>query len=122
MKNILAIILLTVPMVAAADYVDVIEYKLNDGCTFEKELQITKDFNAQWGAKNGYKAELLRPVQSHDLVALYWVGRTKDAASFGKAWDSWRNELADPNSVAGKLAARFQACGTNVSRSGYDVY
>lgn len=33
-----------------------------------------------------------------------------------------RNELADPNSVASKLWARFEKCGTNLSRRGYDVY
>jgi hypothetical protein len=49
-------------------------------------------------------------------------GSTKDAATFGKASDTWRNELADPKSVAGQLSARFLKCGTNISRSGYDVH
>ena len=59
---------------------------------------------------------------AQNLVSLYWVGRTKDAATFGKAWDTWRNETADPNSVAGQLSARFVKCGTNLSRRGYDVH
>lgn len=122
MQKALALILLALPLAASADYLDVIEFKLKDGCTFEKQLQITKDFNEQWAAKHGYKAELLMPVQSHNLATLYWVGRARDAASFGKAWDAWRSETADPNSVAGKLAARFQACEDNLSRRGYDVY
>ena len=121
MKTILSIMMLSLPMVAFADYVDVIEFKLNDGCKLENQLQIMRDFNTQWGVKNGYKAEILTPLQSPNLTSLFWVGRTKDAATFGKAWDTWRNELNDPNTVAGKLAARFGACGTNLSRRGYDV-
>ena len=122
MKTILAIMLLALPMVAAADYIDVIEFKLKDGCSLDKQMQITNDFNAQWGAKYGYKAEVMTPVYSQDLVSLYWVGRTKDAATFGKAWDAWRDELANPNSVASKLWARFQACEDNLARRGYDVH
>jgi len=81
-----------------------------------------REGSLQWGSKNGYKSEVLRPIQSHNLVSLYWVGRSKDAAAFGKAWDTWRNELADPNSVASKLWARFLKCSTNLGRRGYDVY
>jgi hypothetical protein len=122
MKRILAVLLLALPMAASADYLDVIEFKLNDGCSFEKYMEIVKDFNTQFGASNGYKAEVLMPIQSQNLVSMYWVGRTKDAAAFGKAWDTWRNALGDPNSVPSKLWARFGACSSNLSRRGYDVY
>ncbi|MGB8328427.1 MAG: hypothetical protein WCE48_12735 [Steroidobacteraceae bacterium] len=122
MKKMLAFILLAAPMVASADYLDVIEVKLNDGCSFQQYLQIAQDFNAQFGEKNAYRAEVLMPVQSPTLTSLYWVGRTKDAATFGKAWDTWRNQLSDPNSVAAKLWGRFKACSTNLSRRGYDTY
>lgn len=122
MKAIIGIMFLGLPMVAFADYVDVIEFKLNDGCTLDTELQNMRDFNTQWGSKNGYKAEILTPLQSPNLTSLFWVGRTKDAATFGKAWDTWSSELKDPNTVAGKLNARFTACGTLLSRRGYDVH
>jgi hypothetical protein len=122
MKRILAIILFLAPIIAWADHVDVIEFKLNDGCSLDKYMAIANDFNNQWGAKNGYRAEVLVPIQSNNLVSMYWVGRSKDAAAFGKAWDTWRNELKDANSVAGKLVARFAACTTNLSRRGYDTY
>lgn len=122
MKKLLAIMLLALPMAAAADHLDVIEFTLNNGCSFETQLQNMKDFNTQWGEKNGYKAEILMPIQSHNLVSLYWVGRTRDAAAFGKAWDTWRKDLADPNSVASKLWVRFEACGTNLARRSYDAY
>jgi len=122
MKKLIAIMLLALPMGAAADHMDVIEFKLNDGCDFPTFMQITKDFNSQWAASYAYHAEVLMPLQSHDLVSLYWVGRSKDAASFGKAWDAWRDQLNDPNSVASKLWARFLVCSTNLARRGYDVY
>ena len=122
MKRILAIALFSMaPMMASADYVDVIEFKLKEGCSFQKYLAIVKDFN-EWGAKNGYQSEVLAPVQSNNLVSMFWAGRTKDAAAFGKAWDTWRNAQADANSVEAKLWARFLACSTNVARYGYDTY
>ena len=122
MRVLLAMLLLALPVAAAADHLDVIEVKLNDGCSFNKYMDITKDFNAQFGSQNGYHAEVLMPIQSQNLVSMYWIGRSKDAAAFGKAWDTWRNGLADPNSVSAKLWARFLACSTNLSRRGYDVY
>ena len=115
-------LLLALPVAAAADHLDVIEFKINDGCTFNKFVEIAHDFNTQFGSQNGYHAEVLMPIQSQNLVSMYWVGRSKDAAAFGKAWDNWRNGLADPNSVSSKLWARFLACSTNLSRRGYDVY
>lgn len=122
MKKLIAIALLALPMGAAADHLDVIEFKLNDGCSFSTYIQIVKDFNAQWAAKNAYKAEVLTPIQSNNLESMFWIGRSKDAAAFGKAWDTWRTEIADANTVAGKLDARFAACVTNLGRRGYDIH
>ncbi|HLG52933.1 MAG TPA: hypothetical protein VI339_03380 [Steroidobacteraceae bacterium] len=122
MKKFLAVALLTLPMAAAADHLDVIEFKLDAGCDFATFMQITKDFNAQWGDRYAYHAEILMPLQSNNLESMYWIGRSKDAASFGKAWDAWRVEAQDPNSVAGKLWVRLQACSTNLARRGYDTY
>ncbi len=121
MKKLIALALLALPLAASADHLDVIEFKLNDGCSFDKYMGVVKDFNV-WGAKYGYKAEVLMPIQSQNLVSLFWVGRSKDAAAFGKAWDTWRNELGDPNSGPGKLWPRFLECSTNLSRRGYDTY
>lgn len=122
MKMTVAFLVLVFSSAAYADHLDVIEFKLNEGCTLEKHLETVRDFNAQWGAKYGYKAEVLVPIQSNNLTSLFWIGRSKDAASYGKGWDTWRNELRDPNSVASKLWARFQGCSTNLGRRGYDVY
>lgn len=122
MKKLIAIALLALPFGATADHIDVIEFKLNDGCSFAKYLEIVKDFNSQFGAKHGYKAEVFSPIQSNNMTSLFWVGRTKDTTTFGKGWDTWRTNLNDPNSVESKLWARFLACSTNLSRRAYDTY
>ena len=107
---------------AFADHLDVIEVKLNDGCDMSTYVAIKDDFNEQWAKPHGYHAEVLMPVQSHNLVSFFWVGRSANTAVFGAAWDQWSADLMDPNSVASKLWARFLECSTNLSRRGYDVY
>ncbi len=122
MRKILFMFLLISPIGALADHIDVIEVTLNEGCSVAKYVAIKDDFNEQWASNNGYRSEVLMPIQSSNLISLFWVGRSANAAAFGKAWDQWRDDLADPNSVASKLWARFLDCSTNVSRRGYDVY
>jgi hypothetical protein len=56
------------------------------------------------------------------LTSYYWLGTSKDAAAFGKAWDAWRDALGDSESTPAKLAARFQECNVNLGRRSYDVY
>ena len=124
MKNLLLIVtLLALPLSAAgAGHMDVIQVKLHEGCSVDDYVRIKNDFNEQWGKSNGYMAEVLVPIQSEDLVSLYWVGRTANAAAYGVAWDAWRDQLTDSKSVAAKLWARIEKCGANQSRSGFDVY
>jgi hypothetical protein len=122
MKKLLCALLLALPIGAFADHIDVIEVQLNEGCSVSEYVAIKDDFNAQWGAKNGYQSEVLVAIQSNNLTSLFWVGRTENAAAFGNAWDQWRNDLTDPESVASKLWVRFLDCSTNVARRGYDVY
>lgn len=122
MKKALCLFLLLMPASVLADHIDVIEVKLNEGCSLSEYLAIKDDFNSKWGSKNGYRSEVFVPIQSNNLVSFYWVGRSANAAAFGKAWDTWRTDLQNPDSVAAKLWARFSACSTNVGRRGYDVY
>jgi hypothetical protein len=122
MKMFFAVLLLALPVSAAADHLDVIEVTLNEGCSLDKYMAITNDFNTQWASQNGYKAEILTPIQSQNQVSIYWTGRSANAAAFGKAWDTWRDAQADPNSIPSKLSARFGACSKNVGRRGYDVH
>lgn len=104
-----------------AEHWDIIGSKLKDGCTMGTYMAIVKDFN-EWGKSHGYKATILTPIQDRDLETFWWIGKTKDAAAFGAAWDAWRNALSDPNSTEAKLQARFDKCSTDTSRSGYDAW
>ncbi len=122
MKKLLCALLLMLPIGAFADHIDVIEVGLNEGCSLSTYLAIKDDFNEQWAKKYDYNAEVLVPIQSNNLTSLFWVGRSTNAAGFGKAWDQWRNDLTDPESVASKLWARFLDCSTNMGRRGYDAY
>jgi hypothetical protein len=122
MKHLILAALMTLPISAWADHIDVIQVELNDGCSVSDYVAIKNDFNEQWGSQNGYRTEVLVAIQSHDLTSLFWVGRSESAEAFGKAWDQWRSDLSDPDSIASKLLARFRDCSTNVGRRGYDVY
>lgn len=122
MKKMFLALLLFVPMAASAEYMDVIEFKLLEGCSFDKYMEIVNDFNNNWGKANDYTSRVAMPLQNENLVSMYWLGTTKDAATFGKAWDTWRDGLSDPDSTPAKLWERFQACSANLGRWGYDIY
>ena len=122
MKRLLLAMLIIAPVSVLADHIDVIEVQLNEGCTVAEYVAIKDDFNDQWASKYGYQSEVFVPIQSNNLVSLFWVGRSDNAAAFGKAWDQWRDDLMDPGSIASKLWARFLDCSVNVGRRGYDVY
>lgn len=122
MKKTVALLLLALPAVASADYVDVLSATLKEGCSVATFGQIVKDFNATWAKEGVYKAELLVPMMSQDMQTLYWVGRIKDAEAFGKGLERWRREAMDPNSDAGKLNTRMNQCVTWGSRGGFATY
>ena len=122
MKKLLVIALVFLPWSASADFMDVIQLKLKDSCSVDKYRAIAKDFNEEWGKKHGYRAEIAVALHNDDLDSIFWLGRTANAEAFGKAWDTWRDERANPMSVAAKLQTRFNECGDNVSRSSFDVY
>jgi hypothetical protein len=124
MKSILiisSIALLATTTVANAEYMDVIAMQMKPGCTLQQFTAVISDFN-KWGAQPGYNAKLAVPLQDQDLTTAFFVGTTKNAATFGAAWDAWRDGQADANSTPAKLQARFNECVTNKTRSGYDVY
>ena len=122
MKKTIFALSFLVSMAASAEYMDVLEVQLNEGCSFNEYMEIVNDFNNNWGEALGYKARVAMPLQNENLVSIYWLGTTKDAATFGKVWDTWRDGLSDSKSKPAKLWERFQECSVNLSRRGYDVY
>jgi hypothetical protein len=121
-KKILLTALMFMPFAAFGDHLDVIQLELKEGCSLADYRAIADDFNEQWGKKNAYHAEVAAPIQSHDMKSHYWLGRSADTAAFGKAYDTWQKESADPDSVAGKLNARFIKCSVSVGRRGYSLH
>jgi len=121
MRRLVTALLLLVPVCASAEHLDVIQGKLKEKCTLAKYVEMKDDFNEQWGKSHGYRAEVASPVQSNDLTSVFWIGHTSSAEAFGKAWDTWRTEISNPKSVAGKLNERFEKCVDNTMRTGYDT-
>jgi hypothetical protein len=121
MKKLIAAALLLAPVAASADYVDVIEFKLKDGCEFSTYMAIVKDFNA-YAKDLGYQTEIGVKLHHPDPTTHLWLGRSANAKTFGKAWDTYRAALSDPASTPYKLQQRFDACGETVSRRSYDSY
>ena len=109
---------LACPLIAKADYVDVIEFKLKEGCTMAKYLDIVNAFNTLIEPK-GYKAEILSPYYSSNLESFIWVGRSKNLETFGKGANAYYDAAADANSAEGKLGARFRECTTSIARRSY---
>jgi len=61
MKLLLVAMPLILPTTSMAEYLDVIEVKLNQDCTFSSYLAITRDFN-EWGKANGYRSRRAAPT------------------------------------------------------------
>ena len=122
MRKLIASLLLVVPTVACADYVDVLSGKLKEGCSVATVAQIVKDFNATWAKEGTYKAELLVPMMSQDLGTVYWVGRTKSAEVFGAGLERWMKESTDASSDAGQIRVRMERCVTWGSRGGFTTF
>lgn len=121
MKRMILVIALFLPLSASADHLDVIEFRMLEGCSFEKYMAIVSDFN-EWGEDYGYNAKVAIPLQNDNLTSYYWLGTSENAAAFGAAWDAWRDALGDPDSAPARLWARFLECTENLGRWGYDVY
>ena len=121
MKRLLVSAMLLLPLPALADHMDVLEFKLLEGCSFSQFMEIVGDFN-DWGKDYGYNTEIAVPLQSDNLINMFWVGTSSDAATFGKAWDAWRDARDDSDSTPAKLDARFNECAEFLNRRGYDIY
>lgn len=117
-----AVFALLGPALVSADHLDVIHVDLEEECAFPTYLAIIADFN-EWGEEFGYRTEIAMPIQSSHAETLLWIGRSKNAEAFGKAWDAWRDSLMDPSSVPAQLQARFEECSGPIEiRQGYDTY
>ena len=114
----LALLGLALAVPASADVWDVIELKLTDKCDLEKYLEIVEDFNAYY-TDRGYQTEILIPLHAETQDSLFWIGRTADTETFGRAYDHWVAERVKSGTEVSKLDSRFEKCSNLVSRSSY---
>ena len=121
MKRMIGAMLLFFASASHAGHLDVIAFTLNEGCTMEKYLEIVDDFN-DWAAAYGYQAEIAVPAFHANLATLYWLGRSANGETFGKAYDVWETALGDARSTPAQLNARFGECSTNVTRHAYTTF
>ena len=120
LTKLAVVALLIMPMTASAEHMDVIETEFIEGCTPAKYQVIVNDFNT-WAKEYGYHAKIAYPTFSDNLTSFYWLGTSKDGATFGATYDAWLNGLKDSKSTPAKLNARLQKCAKSLSRRSYDV-
>ena len=112
-------ICLFAPVVASADYLDVIVNKLNDGCSLDEYNKVVEEFRGvMTSEKYSYTVEIAVPFTGPELDVVYWIGRTKDIATFGVENGRWDQALANAKSSEAKVNAKLEKCSINVRRSG----
>lgn len=121
MKKLLAAALLLMPMASLADHYDVIEAKFKEGCEFSRYMAIVREFNA-WAKDHGYEAEIAIKIHQANPATFIWLGRSANAETFGKAFDTWTAAVATSGSVPAELNKQFRECTEIVNRRSYDAY
>jgi len=112
--------MLLTPLVAHADYLDVITNKLKAGCSLDQYLAVVEEFRGVMKTQ-GYKytVEIESPFISSDLSVIHWVGREPNFATFGQEDDRWQAAIAKPGTPEAKISDKLNACSESVSRSGH---
>jgi len=116
---LLAFALVLTPLIAHADYLDVITNRLTTGCSLDKYLGVVEEFRGVMKSQ-GYKytVEIAPPFIGSDLSVVYWVGRTPNFATFGQESDRWEAAIAKSGTPEAAISQKLNACSENVSRSG----
>ena len=112
--------LLFIPMTASAEYMEVLEQEVKEGCTVAKYQVIIDDFNV-WAKDYGYQAKIASPLYTNNFGSVYWIGTAKDTTTFGAAYDAWLDGIKDPKSTPAKLDARMGKCVKLKTRRAYTV-
>jgi hypothetical protein len=112
-------ICLFAPVVASADYLDVIATKLKDNCSLAEYNKVIEEFRGvMTSEKYSYSVEIAVPFTGPELDLVYWIGRTKDIATFGVENGRWDQALANAKSPEAKVNAKLEKCSVNVRRTG----
>ena len=112
-------ICLFAPVVASADYLDVIATKLKEDCSLAEYNKVIEEFRGvMTSEKYSYTVEIAVPFTGPELDLVYWIGRTKDIATFGVENGRWDQALANAKSPEAKVNAKLEKCSVNVRRTG----
>ena len=112
-------ICLFAPVVASADYLDVIATKLKEDCSLAEYNKVIEEFRGvMTSEKYSYSVEIAVPFTGPELDVVYWIGRTKDIATFGVENGRWDQALANAKSPEAKVNAKLEKCSVNVRRTG----
>ncbi len=65
-----------------------------------------------------YTVEIAIPFIGNQLDRIFWVGRTKDLATFALETAQWNEALKNSRSPESKINKKLNGCTTNLSRSG----
>jgi hypothetical protein len=116
--TLLGLAILTAPLAANAQYIDAISNKLIGTCTLDQYLGVIEEFRGVMKSEGySYTVEIMQPLTG-DLGVIWWVGRTKDLATYGTEYTRWETALGTAGSPEAKVSAKLNACAENVSRQG----
>ena len=96
-----ALAIAATPGVALSDHLDVLQTKLNEGCTMDTYLAIVRDFNDYYESR-GYQAEILVPIAAQSQDSFFWRKGTFVCTNVHSAFNSLCGQLA----FAGSRQAR----------------
>jgi hypothetical protein len=116
--TLLGLAILTAPLAASAQYIDAISNKLIGTCTLDQYLGVIEEFRGVMKSEGyTYTVEIMQPLTG-DLGVVWWVGRTKDLATYGTEYTRWETALGTAGSPEAKVNAKLDACAENVTRQG----
>jgi hypothetical protein len=118
MSMLAAVAILSLPLYATADMLDVLTLKLQKKCSVEQLSQLNDDFNA-YGKDKGAEYELLLPLHSPEQDVVFVVGRFPSAEAFGKMRDTFSAEMKQEGSDASTLSKRANKCVDLTNRSSF---
>ena len=118
-KFLLVLAILVAPVVAHANYLDVITAKFKDGCTVEKYMGLVEEFRSMMKEQGySYTVEIAIPFSSDELGVMHWIGRSPSLGSFGQETDRFNAAVAKGGTPEAAWMVKSEACTENLRRTG----
>jgi hypothetical protein len=108
-----ALIAILATPAAHADWLEVFHMELNDDCTAPELQGVGDKLTKKFGA-DVYSVEILTNGHGATNTSVLWIGRSPNAATWGKANDNWAAEIASGGQAA-QLNAEIGGCASTVT-------